>query len=313
MIGWCFDLDLRVVSLSRKNFLKALFAFVNVEVDSVTVGEMQVLASYASRYSTIIRSLKPFTADLFAAMGGWTNKRRRLELSDDAKRAVKGWRVNLVLLELDEEAFARPIASVPAQPVSWLLEFDASLTGLGLIWSEVPESGVPTVRWAMSLTLPFSFGSRSAFQNTAEFLAIVVGLAVLANKGQRGSGVRLRGDSRSSLKWAATQRFRPGPSRKAAMAFVAIGTRFGFSVEEAEHIKGVTNVQCDKMSRHCSPTHPEVGLPETVVLEPSQVPVVVDLLRACDPTILVSSDSEFEAAWGQIDSAVRKLAGLANR
>jgi len=53
MIGWHFDLDLRVVSISRRNFLKALLAFVNINEERAAVGEMLKVASYASRYSTI--------------------------------------------------------------------------------------------------------------------------------------------------------------------------------------------------------------------------------------------------------------------
>jgi len=307
MIGWHFDLDLRVVSISRRNFLKALLAFVNINVERATVGEMLKVASYASRYSTIIRSLKPFTSDLFSAIGGWTNKKHVLELSEDTRRAILVWRVNLVLLEMDRAVFARPIASVPPRPVAWLLEYDASLEGLGMIWSKVGGDGGQQVVWAMSLGLPFAFESQSAFQNTAEFLAVVVGLAVLAAKGVDSEGVSIRGDSRSSLKWAATQRFRQGPSRKAAMAFVSLGTRFGLTVEETEWIKGSVNVQCDRMSRGCDPTDCEVGLPASVVLRADDFPTVMQLLLQCDPTVVVGTDSDFEIAWGAVDRAVRAL------
>jgi hypothetical protein len=63
-------------------------AFVCVYVEDITVGELQVPASYVSLYSTIIHSLKPFTSDLFRAFGGLTNAKRRLvSLSEDARRA----------------------------------------------------------------------------------------------------------------------------------------------------------------------------------------------------------------------------------
>jgi hypothetical protein len=59
-----------------------------VDVEHITVGVLQVLASYVSLYSTIIRSLKQFTSDLFRAFGGLTNAKRRLvSLSEDARRA----------------------------------------------------------------------------------------------------------------------------------------------------------------------------------------------------------------------------------
>ena len=310
LIGWSVDLDQRNVSVSLKNFQKALAAFVRVAVERVTVGELLTLASYASRYSTVVRSMKPFTADLFVALGNWKNKKVVLTLSEDAKRAIKVWRVSLVLLELDRAAFARPILSIIRRPVSWLLEFDASLTGIGLIISSIGDSddAQPLVRWASSTTLPFEFDSQSAFQNTAEFTAVVLGMAVIAHFGGRHAGIRLRGDSRSSLQWSATQRFRPGPSRRAAIAFVALGTRFDLSVEETAFIPGVTNIQCDKMSRGFEPTHIDVGFSEDQALRIQGIGELWGLLMSLDPTHPIETDAEFETMWGGVDRAIRALA-----
>jgi len=309
LIGWSVDLDQRNVSVSSKNFLKALAAFVRVHEERVSVGELLTLAAYASRYSTIVQSMKPFTADLFAALGNWKNKSKIIAISDDAKRAIRVWRMSLILLELDRVAFARPIESIVRRKVEWLVEYDASLTGLGLIISSIAGEGsiAPEVRWVSSIDLPYSFQSKSAFQNTAEFLAVVMGLAVIARNGGRHTGVRLRGDSKSSLKWAATQRFRAGPSRRAAMAFVAFGTRFGLAIEETQFIKGETNTQCDKLSRHKRPTDPELGFADDVVIEAQQIPSLWNLLLALDPTSPITSDDQFEAVWGQIDRVTKAV------
>ena len=50
-------------------------AFVCVYVEHITVGDLQMLMSYVSLYSTIIHSLKTFTSDLFRAFGGLTKQR----------------------------------------------------------------------------------------------------------------------------------------------------------------------------------------------------------------------------------------------
>ena len=60
---------------SRWTLCKALVAFVCVYVEHITVGDLQMLVSYVSLYSTIIHSLKPFTSDLFRAFGGLTKQR----------------------------------------------------------------------------------------------------------------------------------------------------------------------------------------------------------------------------------------------
>ena len=54
-----------------------------VIVEYITVGGLQVLASYSSLYPAIIRSLEPFTPDLFRAFGGLPDQR------DEAHAAVR--------------------------------------------------------------------------------------------------------------------------------------------------------------------------------------------------------------------------------
>ena len=74
-IGWLFDLDLWTVSMSTRNFLKTLHGFYTVDVsDKVSVKTIEKLASWAYRYATICRCLKPFTGDLHAEKKGIRNK-----------------------------------------------------------------------------------------------------------------------------------------------------------------------------------------------------------------------------------------------
>lgn len=62
------DLDLSSVSISQRNFMKTLSGFLSAsQTPSVPVRELERLASWASRYSMIYRSLRPFTHQLYAA------------------------------------------------------------------------------------------------------------------------------------------------------------------------------------------------------------------------------------------------------
>ena len=54
MIGWLIDLDAQLVTISDRNFNKTLHAFFSFNiVDSVTLHQVQVMASLASRYTQI--------------------------------------------------------------------------------------------------------------------------------------------------------------------------------------------------------------------------------------------------------------------
>ena len=68
-IGYTLDLKRRLVTVARKNVLRALFGFMRVEQGlSIPFHRMEQLASWGSRYSHICRFLEPFTHSLFQAL-----------------------------------------------------------------------------------------------------------------------------------------------------------------------------------------------------------------------------------------------------
>ena len=61
IIGYLIDLDRGLVSIARKNFLKALYGFFQVDLEStVRLRVMQSFKSWSSRYSFICRFVRPF-------------------------------------------------------------------------------------------------------------------------------------------------------------------------------------------------------------------------------------------------------------
>ena len=113
-----------------------------VIVEYITVGGLQVLASYSSLYPAIIRSLEPFTPDLFRAFGSLTNETKLMPLSDADQ---------LVILVLATELSAAGAARKRVWPRR-LVDRVRRLTGLGA--SHLVDSELGRVRWAMSLDLP---------------------------------------------------------------------------------------------------------------------------------------------------------------
>ena len=91
---------------------------------------------------SIIRSLKPFTPDLFRAFGGLTNETKLMPQSDADR---------LVILVLATELSAAGAARKRVWP-RHLVDRVRRLTGLGA--THLVDSELGRVRWAMSLDLP---------------------------------------------------------------------------------------------------------------------------------------------------------------
>ena len=109
-----------------------------VTVEYITVDGLQVLASYSSLYPAIIRSLEPFTPDLFRAFGGLNNETKLMPLSDADQ---------LVILVLATELSAAGAARKRVWPRR-LVDRVRRLTGLGA--THLVDSELGRVRWAMS-------------------------------------------------------------------------------------------------------------------------------------------------------------------
>ena len=105
----------------------------------------------------------------------------------------------------------------------------------------------------VKVVLPYSLGDDSGFQNSVEFISVVLGVDCLGVLGISNSAIRIVGENPSSLSWSVRCSFRDGPSRSAAMCFVAIRNRLGLEVTEGDHIAGKSNIKCDGLSRDNPP------------------------------------------------------------
>jgi hypothetical protein len=148
-IGWRFDLDTMTVSASRRNMLKAMYSFFFVTVEgTLSLSEVERTASYASRYAVLCAQMRHYAAALHAfksTFGGDHNARKAP--SDLVKCDVIMWRSFFCLLQLDPVKFARPLNSFRSRTATVQIEYDASLTGLGVMvstWSE--ERGIFVLR-----------------------------------------------------------------------------------------------------------------------------------------------------------------------
>ena len=299
-IGWQINLDRRAVSVAEHNYQKTLYGFLKVDTArGVKIRQIQSLASWASRYSAVCRNLKPFTQDLFDMVRGQTTH-ADVALSSAAVRAIEVWRGALLALKLHPTEFERPIHTLGTRIPSYLIEYDASLEGIGLVLSTIDPAGTRTLLYAAQLSLSsFDAAGDPGKQNTCEFAAVVAGLACLAALGVRGAGVKIIGDNQSSLQWCAHQRFHSQTSKATAVMYMALTTVCDLQVVDEEHIRGEWNIKPDRLSRGHS--FQSQGFLPHQCFDLAAHPLVVEVVEACNPALdFEANDSGgFYNHWGR--------------
>ena len=91
ILDYVIDLELSLVSISRKNFMNAVYGFFTTSVDrKIDLASAQKLASWGSRYSKICRAMRPFCGALHRATAGRKNRHVTFLMPEEARRAIRG-------------------------------------------------------------------------------------------------------------------------------------------------------------------------------------------------------------------------------
>ena len=89
-------------------------------------------------------------------------------------------------LHVNPASFARPFQSFRVRPATYTIEYDASLTGMGVLVWQGGLVGPPRVLLGFAvLPSPFMATTDSSFQSTYEYLAILLGLLLSKSLGLR--------------------------------------------------------------------------------------------------------------------------------
>ena len=218
-------------------------------------------------------------------------------LSTAAQYCIHLWRCCLCLMGLRSACeYTRLMSSyIPSAP-QYLIEFDGSLTGVGVIIFRVDENGNETLWKVARFVFPFDLGCDSSYQNTCELIGLVMATGCLVLLGVRQATVAARGDSTTALTWILSERFRSGPSRGACVCFMALGVRHDIHFKSKQHIRGVDNVKCDALSRDGTPEM--LGYRHDEVIATSDQMWLTRLLSACNPMPVGGDSAEgYENAW----------------
>ena len=155
----------------------------------------------------------------------------------------------LFLVGYDEAQFTRSLDSFDTRPAECIVEFDASLTGAGvLVYRRADALEVCVAATAMDLQ-GLNFGNDSSFQNTAKHIGAIIGILCLLKLGVSNEDIELWGDSLSALTWAKTERPRGRVVTNTAMVFTLLCVSHSIEVKEATHIGGHDNYRCNQLSR----------------------------------------------------------------
>jgi len=313
LIGWDIDAsrEAQDFAMSEKNLKKAMFAFFELnESGLVTVKEMQTIASLASRYALVSPGMKPYTGYLYESIQG-RHVAAAITLSEEARACIARWRAFFCQLMMEPEKFRRKLTDLTVMPVEWVIEYDASLYGVGTKIFRLSGKNLETetLMLVSGTVTPFELEGDSGNQNTMEFIAVVIGLGLLAAEGVRDVRFRLRGDNKTSLAWSQKQRFKTGPSEAAAVAFLLFsqecGLRMGESEDDLIFIKGLVNVACDNLSRGHSPE--ELGYdPELIrTIEPGSR--LYQLLELCHPLRRARTEIETGERYRNMKECINSL------
>jgi hypothetical protein len=220
----------------------------------------------------------------------------------------------LYLVSFNEQRYTRRLWSFLPEELRYVVEFDASLSGAGILWYERMADGAEVVMGGSAIDLRgLGFGSDSSFQNTAEYIGCILGMVGLAIQGIRDVDIEVRGDSVAALTWAETERPRGELVTNASMVFTLLGISFDLDVKKGVHIPGVENWRCDNLSRLT-----ESGESVSEVLEKMSLGSirVVDLqgnqqaqklLESCDPRRCLDGEETFLEFWGGMRGALREI------
>ena len=307
MLGWVFDLDSRTVFIAEHNFLKTLYGFFMVDTSSkVSIKTMETLASWASRYSEMSRLMKPFVNSLHAFSKGFSNRNISLPVPENVKQDINMWRTYLCATYLNEAKLARPLESFRDSEPDVVIQYDASLGGIGVI---IKPAGALHWSYGFAAEFPFDLGSDSSYQNSAEFMALLFGMLAILVLKLPFRDIHLIGDSKSSLKWADTDSFKGERNRRAAVLFTTIGSTYNFNIRKIEFVPGVDNVICDQLSR--DENTPEVlsrhGIPAAFSNQPS---VFASVFKLVNPLVPLLTDEDYGTLWDELAFILGEISSL---
>ena len=309
VIGWEINLLNRTVGIARHNLLKTLHGFMTIKSGQyISIRHFMRLASWASRYSTICRYMKPFTHYLYSMSYGMKNPDSAKRVSMPIYQILRLWVMFLTLTNLFSDSFTRSLTSFAPQTESLVRNIDASLEGIGFLLYRVEGTSRSLIA-VVGYRTPYDLNIDSSYQNTMEFIAMVSTIFLCIHLGFRDTGIKLESDSISSISWTSKESFRSERALAAACVYIPLMINSGLFITEAVHIPGTNMVYSDPLSRGHSPEN--LGFSSDVIVDLSRVPLFLKLINMVNPVRCAGSfdddDDHIQNRWTSAMSSVREF------
>ena len=292
-IGWQICLSTRTVSLSRRNLLKTCHAFFCFQLgDKLPLLLLQRMSSLAIRMSELCPLMRPYTTSLSASTHGFAGSAPgvRHSLSALALCDIAMWRAYLLLLHAEILPAARPMESFRATPPQYVIEYDASVTGLAAGVSSLSPDGIKTLLRFAAVPVPFLTLQDSSYQNTCEFLAVILGLLVASLLGLAHFRYRLLGDSKALLAWALHGRSNSQRERRGNITLSMILLHIDATIADTVHVPGVDNVVYDGLSRDIPAAR--LGVDPSLQLHLTSDSPFNRIFQLCNPLLPIASPDD---------------------
>ena len=298
VIGYVIDLDLGRVSITERNFLKSLHGFCTVDLESpVPIKVLQKLASWGSRYSAVCGLLAPFVKTLYSSYAGRTCPFLLVSLDEPTVMVIRVFRALFALAVVQEDRWTRSLGSFRVQvQAQVVVQFDASLTGLGIIWSSMGAGGEYPVGAAAVDCSGWNLQGKPEFQNCMEYLALFIGLLGVQKVVPGSRTALVKGDSVSALAWGIKANCKSKVAFNTAVGVMLTLQCHQMVVVQAEHVPGTKNVLTDALSRGVS--NREVDSLPRVQLDVERV------LDLCCPHRVYHNEESFVEFWVKLRQAI---------
>lgn len=293
VLGWHINLNTQLITMSERNFLKAIHAFFSFNIkDTISLRQLEVMSSLASRYSALCRQMKPFTRALYAYQQHYgQDLKRQRHLNAEVKASVSVWRAFLMMTWTDPGKYTRTIESFRERAPSIVMEYDACLMGIACGISKLETNGEKTLLAYTAIEPPFECKDDSSYQNTCEYMAILVGLHLAFSLGLRNFTYNLIGDSVTSLTWITKDQVKSDIAMKTNLAITLLSVEINATVGQTVAIKSKENATYDALSRLQDPT--TVGLNKEKLIPVPLREQIQSLIAICNPTIPLTNVEDY--------------------
>jgi hypothetical protein len=203
-----------------------------------------------------------------------------------------------------EKVFTRSLFSFASLQADVIVEFDASLSGGGILFFDAVDSrclGISTIN-LISLNLT----DESRYQNYAEFLVALVGLIGAIYLRPNLQTVSFVGDSLSALSWLESGRLKSDIASNLSIIFMHLCVKYNLKIVETTHISGVNNTSADNLSR--GHRLEDVRIRDSRINSNLQIIIPCSMLFSlANPLNIPTNDHEFLDLWNAIPIVINQM------